>query len=251
VSRGGATGGWWTRAFGADYLRVYGHRDDAEAAADVAAWVGKSPGIARGARVLDLACGAGRHLRALRAAGVRGVGMVLAPELLREAARRGSGPVARGDLRALPFRDGAFDAVLCFFTSFGYFDDAREDAGALAEAGRVLAPGGLLVVDLPDAAHVRANLVGRSERDAGEETLVEERRLADGGARVEKALTLRGPDGARTWTESVRLYEPAEVEAMATAAGLRPIERRAGHGPDAWTPGRGPRCVLVLRRSAA
>jgi SAM-dependent methyltransferase len=251
MSRGDATGDWWTRAFGADYLRVYGHRDDAEAAADVGAWVGGSPGVARGARVLDLACGAGRHLRALRAKGVRGVGMDLSAELLAEASRRTSGPVARGDLRALPFRDAAFDAVLCFFTSLGYFDDARDDAGAIAEVGRVLAPGGLFVVDLPDPAHVRTHLVPRSERDAGQETLLEERRLSDGGRRVEKTVTLRGAAGARTWTESVRLYEPAEVEAMAAAAGLAPLERRAGHGGGAWVPGGGPRCVLVLRRRAA
>lgn len=50
-----------------------------------------------------------------------------------------------GDLRDLPV-DGPFDAVICWFTSFGYFDDAGNRA-VLAEFARVLRPGGTLLIE--------------------------------------------------------------------------------------------------------
>ena len=109
---------WWEEAFRADYLRVYPHRDDGEAVGDVALLPGYLPGFARGRRVLDLACGAGRHLRAMTALGARPVGADYSADLLAEARRLGSSTLARCDMRALPFRDGSFDAATMFFNSF-------------------------------------------------------------------------------------------------------------------------------------
>jgi SAM-dependent methyltransferase len=235
---------WWEEAFRADYLRVYPHRDDARAAAEVAEIRARVPALAPGRRVLDLSCGAGRHLRALRAAGVRAAGCDLSADLLREAHRAGSGPLVRCDARALPFRDGAFDAVACLFTSFGYFPTEREDAVALGETARVLAPRGVLVLDLPDPDEVRRSLVPRSERSEGGLRIVEERRLADGGRRVEKRVTLDDGAHSRSWTESVRLYAPAEVEEIAARSGLRARDRLPSLGGER-------RCVLVLAREAA
>jgi len=239
---------WYEEAFRSDYLSVYPHRDDASAAAEAAAWSGRLPGFAAGARVLDLACGAGRHLRAMAAMGARAVGCDLSADLLEDARRRGPGRLVRCDGRRLPFLDGRFDAVTCFFSSFGYFAGPEDDARVLAEAARVLRAGGGLLLDLMDPGTVRRTLVPRSEREAAGIRVVEERSLAQGGARVEKRVTLRGPGGGREWTESVRLYDPAEVEAMALPAGLRPAGRFGGHGTEPWRPGETPRCVILRER---
>jgi len=242
---------WFEEAFRADYLRVYPHRDDASAAGEVRAWIGRVPGLAPGRRVLDLACGEGRHLRALRAAGIRAAGCDLSEDLLAAAAARGSTCITRCDMRALPFRGAAFDAVACFFSSFGYFADEADDAAALRESARVLAPRGGLLLDLMDAETVRRDLVPRSEREAGGARLVETRSLAADGLRVEKSVVLTEGGSQRRWRESVRLYAPAEVEAMGAAAGLSPAGRFGGHGPEPWRSGASPRCVLLFRRAAA
>ena len=244
---------WYEEAFRADYLRVYPHRDDAAAAAEVAAWRGALPGIGPGKRVLDLACGAGRHLRAMEAAGIRAVGADLSADLLAEARRRGRGRdrVVRCDMRRLPFRAGAFEGVTCFFTSFGYFATPEEDAAALREAGRVLAAGGSLLLDLADPISAVRDLVPVSERLGGGILLVERRRASPDGRRIEKEVTLHEGVRERRWTESVRLYPPEEIEAMAGAAGLRPAGRFAGHGGGPWRAGESPRCVLLLRKAAA
>lgn len=244
-------GAWYEEAFRSDYLSVYPPRDDAAAAAEAAAWAGRLPGLAPGSRVLDLACGAGRHLRALAAMGARAAGCDLSADLLAEARARGRECLIRCDIRRLPFATGCFDAVTCFFSSFGYFADASDDAAVLDEAGRVLRPGGGLLLDLMDPATVRRDLVPRSARERGGTRVVEERSLAGGGRRVEKRVSLEGPGGARAWTESVRLYDPGEVEAMARPAGLMPRGRFGGHGGEPWSGGVSPRCVILFGREGA
>ena len=81
--------------------------------------------------VLDLACGPGRHAVALAKKGFRVTGVDLSPFLLQKAmglARAESVDVewVRDDMRHF-VRPGAFDLVVNIFTSFGYFDDKRDD----------------------------------------------------------------------------------------------------------------------------
>jgi len=104
-----------------------------------------------GSRVLDVGCGTGAMLLALGAGGARGAGLAaaagvdLAHGMLRVAAR--ALPAARlagGDAEALPFRDAAFDLV----ASSSAFQWLPDLAPALAEARRVLRPGGTLALAL-------------------------------------------------------------------------------------------------------
>jgi SAM-dependent methyltransferase len=212
---------WWEEAFRADYLRVYPHRDDDEAKSDVAPLMGYLPGFLRGRRVLDLACGAGRHLRAMTAAGVRPLGADFSADLLAEARRRGSRALVRCDMRTLPFRSASFDAATMFFHSFGYFDTEEEDERVLREVSRVLVPGGGLLLHLPKPIDVRRHLVPRSTREVDGVKIEEERSIEEDGRRVRKRVTLSRKGETRSWTELVRLYPRSEVIRMAARVGLR------------------------------
>ena len=228
---------WWQAAFGADYLAVYAHRDDASAAAEIA---GLLPRLGVGP-ILDACCGNGRHLAALRRSGQVAVGFDWSADLL-QAGRVPSATV-RADVRAIPYA-GGFSAVLVLFTAFGYFHEGDNAAALAALAGQV-APGGLLLLDLPDGVRLRANLIPRSAREVAGIAVIEERRLV--GARVLKDVHLRHADGReRRYTESVRLYEPQEIAALAGTVGFT-IE-------DTWRSLRGPqqddgRAAYWLRRA--
>ena len=116
----------------------------------VAAAVAAGPGE----RVLDLAAGTGTSSRTFTTAGAYCVACDFSLGMLQVGARKAAsgrrpdgpatGPVrfAAGDALALPFRDGAFDAVTI---SFGLRNVADPDA-ALAEMLRVTRPGGRLVI---------------------------------------------------------------------------------------------------------
>jgi len=105
--------------------------------------------LAPGDRVVDLGCGSGRSILWNAASGAAFTGVDVSPFFAHEA--RATADLALGDLRRLPFADGAFTK--------GYALDVLEHLspealdGMLAEAARVLAPGGVLFV----YSHVRKN----------------------------------------------------------------------------------------------
>jgi ubiquinone/menaquinone biosynthesis C-methylase UbiE len=98
-----------------------------------------------GRATLDLGCGEGRFARALGADGHCVVGVDVSPELV-ELARAADpgGTYIVGDADALPFEDGAFDVVVAFNVLSCVSDAGR----AIAEAARVLAPGGRLCLSI-------------------------------------------------------------------------------------------------------
>ncbi len=113
-------------------------RDRSWRAATVAA-----VGAAAGESVLDLAAGTGTSTVPLGVQGARVVGCDLSLGMLRAGRRRRPGlRLVAGDALALPFADGAFDAVTI---SFG-LRNTTDPVAALAEIARVTRPGGRLVV---------------------------------------------------------------------------------------------------------
>lgn len=233
---------WWDSAFGAAYLDVYAHRDDATAASEVRSVSSLVGGVA-GRRVLDAGCGAGRHARALAEQGAHVVGLDRSCALLvAAAARGGAARYVRGDLRAFPLRSAAFDRVLSFFTSFGYFD-AAGDRAQLGEVRRVLRPAGRFVIDFLNAPRLAAELVASSERVVAGRTVREERAIRRG--RIEKFVEVVDAGSVvATWRESVRLYGRDELGAMLRAAGFRVVAEHGDVTGAPWCPS-SPRLVVV------
>lgn len=241
---------WYRKAFGGDYLRVYRRRSD-EAARGEAEFAARELGLAPGDRVLDLACGAGRHSAPLAAAGCAVVGLDLSRPLLVEArARLGTTvPLVRADMRGLPFAP-VFAAVVSFFTSFGYFTEEGEDRRVLSEMARVVTAGGGLFLDLPDRETTIAGLVPESAREEDGRRIEERRWITADGRRVEKEIRILpgNGDAEERYHESVRLYSPEEISAALAATGWT-IERTHGdHDGRPADPGRAPRWIVVARR---
>jgi SAM-dependent methyltransferase len=239
------TGEWYERWFGEAYLELYPHRDVAEAARAVGLL--SAHGVVRsGDRVLDLACGAGRHIAALQAAGARVTGLDLSRPLLNAARASGAGALVRADMRRLPVRGGAMDAVVNLFTSFGYFAHDEEHDQALREVARVLAPLGRFALDFLNAPAVRAGLVARDEQTVQGRRVVQERRFAEAGRVVIKTIHLADED--REYMERVRLFERPELEQMLAGAGLAV---RQVFGDYDGSPHRtaSPRLILLAQRA--
>jgi len=234
---------WYRRWFGEEYLSLYPHRDREEARQGVRLFR-RLCNPAPGARVLDLACGAGRHLGPLRDGGHRPVGLDLSMPLLRRARDDGASRLVRGDMRSLPFSAAAFDAVVQFFTSFGYFDDPGEDRRVLREVRRVLRSGGAFLLDFLNAEQVRSTLVPRDEEKVEGRTVRQHRWIEDDVVR--KRIEIEGSRGEenRVFHERVRLYEPEELQEMLAGAGLRVTARRGDYSGADFRSG-SPRLLLA------
>lgn len=101
---------------------------------------------ARTPRILDIACGTGRHAMELTRRGFDIVAMDLQEGCLRIARTQAPMACAAADMRHLPLADGSVDLVLNMWNSFGYFLDEAEEAQVLREFRRVLRPGGLALL---------------------------------------------------------------------------------------------------------
>ena len=241
-------GAWFRRWFGKEYLELYPHRDEEEAERAVALLLDRvswEPSW----QVLDLACGAGRHLAALRSRGLRAVGLDLSWHLLHQS-RTGTDslPVVRGDMRFPPFADGGFQLVTSFFTSFGYFEAEADDRRVLREVRRMLRPGGYFLLDFLNASQVVEGLKGQDVRSLGGREVVQDRALIEGGRYVEKRIRITDPKtGAeRSFLERVRLYRPEELEGLFKASGLEVEARFGDYGGGTLEVG-SPRCILLGR----
>lgn len=97
-------------------------------------------------RILDVGTGTGSNLRLMRQMGVREVvGLDRSEAAIRFCEMRGLGAVQRGDIRRLPFEDASFDLVL----ATDVIEHVEEDAQAVLEVRRVLAPGGFALITVP------------------------------------------------------------------------------------------------------
>lgn len=236
---------WFKDWFDRDYAAVYADRGPAEAEKAVAMALEAAPCLARGP-VLDLACGTGRHLAALRRANPEAFGLDLSRDLLGMASPGLRPWLLRADMRRLPLRDGALSGICMWFTPFGYFTDDQNRA-LLARVRALLRPGGVAVLDYLNADQVRATLV-REDVATRQGLRVVSRRSLEGARLVKRMDLTRLDTGAtRTATESVRLYEPEELRAMAGACGLVPFREAGDYTGRDFGPG-SPRWIGFLRR---
>jgi len=206
--------------------------------------------VGPGDRVLDLACGHGRHARPISPEVRLLVGIDRNPRYLARARDSGAALV-RGDLRALPLRAGVFDAVYSWYSSLFMYDD-EENARCLAAAAGLLRPGGRLLVHHDNPLRLRRHPEQAVAWDM------------PGGGKVEESSRYDPETGRDTCTRRViradgtvlagvahlRYYTPEEWKELAGRCGLeitritstwqvdRPAERLDEDAPDLIALGR-------------
>lgn len=242
-------GEWFRRAFDRLYPLIYRHRDHASAAAEVADLLAvlRPLGLPDKPLTLDIACGGGRHLAAMRQAGLQAFGIDLSETLLERAVSESDlvGCVARADVRQLPFAD-CFDLATNLFTSFGYFDTDEANLDALRQMVGVLRPGGWLVVDHANRARLETTLVPHDVQEL-DDLRVESRRTIERD-RVMKWMTITmGDRPPERIIESVRVFTPDELAAMFEAAGASVVTTIGSFAGERFT-AKSERMIVIGKR---
>ncbi|MFY9551308.1 MAG: methyltransferase domain-containing protein [Thermoanaerobaculia bacterium] len=208
--------------------------------------------LSEDARVLDVACGAGRLALPLAERGCAMSGVDISDEFLHAAGRAGAErglplDLRRADMRALPW-ESTFDAVFCFGNSFGFLDDAGHTA-FLGAVARALVPGGRFALDYGQAAEsVLPRLVPHEEAQYGDFRFIEDNRYDPLTGRVETRYTFERGSRKETKLGSHRVYTANEVVRMLGRAGLIVLDLFGSPDGAPYQIG-SPRLILVAERA--
>ncbi len=198
------------------YLKVYHHRDSAEAELCVETILRITEPPPK-SRVLDIACGAGRHAIAFARRGFNVTANDLSCFLLdtaKKEAREEGFEIGFNcsDMRSINL-DHRFDLIVQLFSSFGYFETDEEDRAVVRNVSEMLNPGGWYVLDLINPDYLRRHIVLCTEKTVETLSITEERELTD--RNVCKTIRIRDENGDEcSFSESVRLFTPTEISAL-------------------------------------
>lgn len=157
---------WFKDWFNSPYYHnLYFKRDESEAAAFIdklVTYLGPKPG----SRMLDVACGRGRHSIQLAAKGFDVTGIDLSEDSIRYALQfeKENLHFYQHDMR-LPFRINYYDYAFNFFTSFGYFKTQRENDNAIRTIAQSLHEHGVFVMDYLNVHYAEDHLVHKAEKE--------------------------------------------------------------------------------------
>lgn len=240
---------WYAQAFDALYPVVYAHRT-VEAARNEAQFAMDVTGLRGDEYVLDLCCGNGRHLAHFCDKTSCAVGLDYSPHLLEHAAKAvgGCAKLVRADMRYQPFR-GAFDIVMNFFTSLGYFESEGENALVIRGISNSLKAGGRFFIDHINQEWTEINLLPESVRTEGEYIIREKRWIDRERRRInKKTLVMRDGNLEGRLGESVKLYSLEEFTALLSAHGLM-VESTYGDSTGAPMNPKRPRMIVAGRKA--
>lgn len=233
------------------YLRLYQHRTEVEAR-EAVNLVREISLLPRRAKILDLACGYGRHAMALAEAGYLVVGLD-ASEFLIEHARTNldhdNVSYVVGDMRHA-YPEGPYDAVVNFFTSFGYFEADADNGSVLGSVFKSLKPGGTFILDFLNESWVRSTLVPETMSRVPGAFVIQERRIEEPFV-VKDITIISGCSGDEVFQERVRLYTPAELQGLITEHGFM-IDRLCGnYDASPFVELTSPRCIIISHRPSS
>ena len=242
---------WFENWFGSVYYKIlYEHRDDIEAQEFIENLLAYLRPPA-GSRMLDIACGEGRHARQLAEHGFDVTGIDIAHSAI-EAARAFETTNLQffvQDMR-LPFFINYFNYVFNFFTSFGYFTNHRDHILAAKGFAAALKPDGFLVLDYLNCERAMATLVPDEVLVRGSYEFRIRRRLEQG--QIIKEISFNDADGRpRQYSEHVATFYLKDFIEIFKNAGLGMVTTFGDYHLNHFSPIDSPRLIMVFKKRHA
>lgn len=205
-----------------EYLNVYRHRNE-EDAKNLFDLIIKNVLLEKGSKVLDLACGAGRHSILFAKNNFNVTAVDISNNLLdvgRKTAEEFKLNInfVQSDLRKLNLNE-KFHLIINLFTSFGYFETDDENGEVIKMASQHLVDNGYFVLYFFNIVYLRKNLIPISY-DKIEDGIIKQERVIESNRIVKNIIiTRRGIE--KKFYESVRIFTKEELISFFKDNGLK------------------------------
>jgi SAM-dependent methyltransferase len=170
------------------------------------------------AKVLDLACGKGRHSIYLNQLGYDVIGADLSENSIAEANKNTNETLHFVVHDKREVFDDKFDAIFNLFTSFGYFEKEEDDLKTLTAIKESLTEYGFAVIDFMNATQVIDNLIPEESKEVEGITFHIKRYVLDGF--IIKEIDFEDKGCAYHFTEKVRAYTLEDFQRMMSDTGI-------------------------------
>ena len=238
---------WFASWFDSPYYHLlYKSRDENEAQKALANLL-RALQLPPETRVLDLACGKGRHSRYLAEKGFEVTGLDIAPASILFARQFETERLSfyQHDMRK-PFRVNYFDAVMNMFTSFGYFKTDTDHLLSLKHVAENLKPGGLFLLDFFNSVYVHQNLIRAEEKTVDKITFSLKRWVRSGY--VFKSVEFQTGGRLFHFQEQVRLFELSDFQVLFEKAGLRILQTYGDYDLSSFAEKTSKRLIIIAEK---
>lgn len=240
---------WFVNWFDSHYYHLlYGHRSDMEAKEFVSHCV-SFLNINHNTKLLDLACGKGRHARAFAKTGAHITGLDLSLQSIFEASKYADENLQFfvHDMRK-PFRIAYYDIICNLFTSFGYFDNHRDQHKVANSIFQGLKKGGLFLIDFVNKQHAVNNINQKPfEKIEKDGVLFEIKRYLE-GHRMIKEIKVIDNEFIHTFSEKVYSYTPQEMLHLFTSCGLSFVNSFGNYSLEPYDEINSPRMIFLFEK---
>ncbi len=238
---------WFEAWFDSPYYHLlYKNRNEEEAQFFIDNLV-KELNLNKGAKILDLACGKGRHAIHLNSLGYDVTGIDLSEESINIARKAENETLAFfvHDMREL-YWSNYYNCILNLFTSFGYFDDENDNLKTLQSVYDSLKPGGVFVIDFFNAAKVERELIAAEIVTADDTEFHISRQIKDGY--ILKDIEVRKGGTVHRFMEKVQLLQKENFQKWFASTGFEITDVWGDYSLNAFNPETSPRLIITVKK---
>lgn len=237
---------WFTTWFDSPYYhQLYSHRDENEAEYFLSRLVDHLK-IPEGAKILDLACGKGRHAQFLHKLGYQVTGIDLSSNSIKEASQIGGDGLKFqvADMRQ-PLPD-SYDYIFNLFTSFGYFENENENLAVLKNIHQSLNEKGLFILDFLNATKLLNDLCTDESKKVDDIIFHIQKSTKNGF--IEKKIDFEAEGKSHSYCEKVQLLEFSTLEKMLNATQLQIISTFGSYSLSSFDQKSSDRLIIIAQK---
>lgn len=245
---------WYKKFFSKYYLRFFGRKKTLLETKKEVEFICRILNLTKKVKILDLACGFGRHAVKLAKRGFSVTCLDFNKQFLNLAKKlakqnKVSLRTVWSDMRNIPYKN-EFDAVINMFSSFGYFEKEKENLKVLKAVSAALKPNGLFLLDLPNKKWILTNVNKKIRRKINNTYLFEKRSFdKKKNIYLNKITLIMSNKKVECMATLLHLYEPVEIKKKLKDLGFSILKIYGDYDGKKFISRISPRMIVLARNS--